>query len=264
MKPKFDRSKTFWWSPKPKFGLPWLQKENAGDLLGPSIVERLLKERGIDILSQKRGKLFSIGSVMHFAKDGDTIWGTGINGKMSLDLLQFRTLDVRAVRGPQTAEILTKMGLRVPEIFGDPGILTSRYWPDDGTPKKGPAFIPHMREEVPDSISRRYKVISPLISLDEFIANIRSASEVYSSSLHGIIIAESYGIPAALITNKSGEAPFKYLDYYQGTGRNSLVSFDSAEDVRGNFPNPPNIKQIQDRLIETFPFDLWESGRKNS
>lgn len=227
-------------------------------------MERLLKERGIDILTQKRGKLFSIGSVMHFAKDGDTIWGTGINGKMSLDLLQFKNLDVRAVRGPQTALILKKMGLTVPEVFGDPGILTSRYWPDDGSPKTGPVFIPHMREDVPESVAKQCKIISPLLPLDDFIAGIRSASEVYSSSLHGVIIAESYGISAALIKNKSGEAPFKYLDYYQGTGRDTLVEFESIDEACGNFVPPPNIKTIQDRLILSFPYDLWGNSTTRS
>ena len=39
-----------------------------------------------------------------------------------------------------------------------------------------------------------------------------------SSSLHGIVIAEAYGVPAVLVAS-STEPVFKYEDYYAGTGR---------------------------------------------
>lgn len=49
----------------------------------------------------------------------DTIWGTGINGKVSEDLHKFEKLDVRAVRGPLTRNYLISKGINCPEVYGD-------------------------------------------------------------------------------------------------------------------------------------------------
>lgn len=87
----------------------------------------LSKIKIIDKLTNKN-KLLSIGSVMHFAKDNDSIWGTGINGKINESHLKFKNLDVRAVRGPRTREFLMGRGIMVPEIYGDPGLLLPMFF----------------------------------------------------------------------------------------------------------------------------------------
>lgn len=83
---------------------------------------------------------------------------------------------------------------------------------------------------------------------------------VISSSLHGIILAESYGVPAVLL-DTGNKNLFKYYDYYEGTGRNYVPIVKSIEEgLQYNFDNYnfPNIEEIQDRLIKTFPIDLWD------
>ncbi|WP_346793949.1 polysaccharide pyruvyl transferase family protein, partial [Klebsiella pneumoniae] len=54
-----------------------------------------------------------------------------------------------------------------------------------------------------------------------FTKEIVNSKFVISGSLHGIIIAEAYGIPAIFLDNNSGESRFKYDDYYFGSGRDS-------------------------------------------
>jgi pyruvyltransferase len=57
---------------------------NFGDLLGPVIVERLKRTANLPNEARMAGRLLSVGSILHFAKDGDVIWGSGVNGKMAL------------------------------------------------------------------------------------------------------------------------------------------------------------------------------------
>lgn len=253
---RYDRHKVFWWSPPAPFGLSFLGRENVGDALGPALVERILNDQGLDIARIRKPKLLSIGSVMHFAKNHDTIWGTGVNGKIDQNFLSFQTLDVRAVRGPLTREVLRAKGIHAPEVYGDPGILVSRYWP------KGPyhgkkLFVPHMREPLDLATRLKWHILSPLKPLNEFITIISGASIVYSSSLHGIVIAESFGVPAVLIRNTSGETPFKYDDYYAGTGRAGVPSFASLDEAASHTPSIPQLRPVADRLLKAFPFDLW-------
>lgn len=264
-----DREQVFWWSPPPPTSrwrfLRRAVQENAGDLLGPCLVDRLLRERGLAIRDIRRPRLFSIGSVLHFARDGDTVWGSGINGKQPLSELRFSQLDVRAVRGPLTAVLLRERGVHVQgDVYGDPGILTARYWPRTPSGRAGPVYVPHMREQVGREVRRRARVVSPLQSLEGFIDGISEASIVYATSLHGIIIAESYGIPAVLIRNRSGETSFKYDDYYQGTGRFGMPVFDSLEAAATYQPAVPDLRALQERLLAAFPFDLWAAPARGA
>jgi len=58
---------------------------------------------------------------------------------------------------------------------------------------------------------------------------------ILSSSLHGLIVADSYGIPNAWVRfsdNISGGS-FKYLDYFASVGRDvqEPVRIESSEDL---------------------------------
>jgi pyruvyltransferase len=91
--PRIARSRLARWVPVGR------RINNFGDLLGPLVVERVLAQRRLTGHPGRRDcTLFSIGSVLHNAQDGDVVWGAGINGKMPLDLYAFDSLDVRAVR----------------------------------------------------------------------------------------------------------------------------------------------------------------------
>jgi pyruvyltransferase len=253
---KLDKNKVFWWSPEPRWGLKIFQKENVGDLLGPLLVQQILDTRSLNISNIQKRKLLTIGSVMHFANDDDSIWGTGVNGKISASEHKFGRLDVRAVRGPLTAHFLKQKGVAVPEVFGDPGILVSDFWPRTKQVEKGKVvYIPHMREK--EIHQPGMKTLSPLLSLQRFSTEIQTAEKVISSSLHGVIIAESYGVPACLYESKSGETPFKYEDYYYGTGRDSYKMFNDISQARSFEPEIPDLSAVKSKLLSAFPWDLW-------
>lgn len=255
---KYNRKKTFWWSPKNRFGFH-SSVENVGDILGPNLIDKILTHKGSHIGTIQRNKrLLSVGSILHFARNGDVVWGSGVNGKVSRDLLKFDALDVRAVRGPKTAEILREMGEVVPSVYGDPGVLVSDFWPRCMDPIKGlVTYVPHFRETVPNTLIEQANVLYPMESVEEFLRKIQMSSKVITTSLHGYIIAESYGIPAVLIRNSSGETNFKYDDYFMGTGRSEALYVDNIEEAMDVEGVQFNLKHVKSRLLDSFPYDLF-------
>lgn len=233
---------------------------NFGDLLGPIVARHILRENGLTAgrATADSPKLLTVGSVLHFANDGDTVWGTGINGKIDLDRLRFTSLDVRAVRGPLTRDRLEAKGISVPEVYGDPGLLIPRVYPElielGRTTKHEITVIPNFNDYVKHADDPH--VVNPRAPLMRILERIATSAFVTGSSLHAIIIAESLGIPARLIAPQT-EDLFKYRDYYLGSGRDS---FFPARDVRealelgGEAPVDAN----RDALVGSFPLDIFE------
>jgi pyruvyltransferase len=98
----------------------------------------------------------------------------------------------------------------------------------------------------------------PTLAPVEFIRRIVNSSLVISCSLHGIILAEAYGVPAIFLRAGHTEKAFKYDDYYQGTGRKEYLSAASVDEaLLMPAPRPPDFSNQQRSLFDAFPFDLW-------
>ncbi len=233
---------------------------NFGDMLGPVVVHGLLRKAGIDIHEGKgsQRRLLTVGSILHFAKTGDVIWGTGRNGKVANEAHTFTNLDVRAVRGPLTREFLLKRGIHAPAIYGDPGLLVPHVMPELVETTKRPE---HQFTYVPNYNDLKWApkvdcLLDPRSPLENCLRTIAKSRFVVGTSLHAIIIAEALSIPARLIRSRI-ENEFKYQDYYLGTGRaNFRVANDLNEALRLGGEAPPVF--FQDMLLESFPYDLWK------
>lgn len=251
-----QRSALYWWQPK-NGGV------NVGDHLSKVIVEAMLALRDQELLhKQDRSlRLFAIGSVLHNARDGETVWGSGINAKIPEAQHRFRALDVRAVRGPLTRQWLMDRGIPVPEIYGDPALLMPMFYSKEliGAPGKAPfVVIPHFNEAPEKYAAYQKRLLLPNMKPLAFVRALLGAETVVSSSLHGVILAEAYGIPAIYLDSGNGENRFKYDDYYAGTGRASWRSGRTVEeclDLGGN--GPFDLHGIQAALRKAFPYDLW-------
>ena len=235
--------KLYWWTPNKYSKFTILGRlngeyyryadvpSNFGDELSHFIVSKVLG-RDIALANKKdEGKLMAIGSILHQAQDRDIIWGSGINGKYLNRTITAKNLKILSVRGPLTRKYLMDCGYEVPEIYGDPAILSPLYYQAKEFEQKRPfAYVPHFSEMKNLDEQTKKIVINPTNPFRDVIDQICNTELILSSSLHGVIIAEAYGIPAVLIRHNDHEPIFKYEDYYRGTGRDKVVFAKSIEE----------------------------------
>jgi pyruvyltransferase len=255
---KLEKQSLYWWEPSDK-------RINVGDYLSKVIVSEVLSLRDLEIQDKKdkSKRLFAIGSILHFAKSKECVWGSGVNWKLDSAMHRFSGLDVRAVRGPLTRDYLIRRAISVPEIYGDPALLMPLFFPADllraGVRGSIPYLvIPHLHEPAEKFGAHREHVLLPTCKPATFVAELLRARLVISSSLHGIILAEAYGIPALYLDMGNGESRLKYDDYYYGTGRMSYHTASSVEEgveMGGN--SAFDLSRIQQGLLGAFPWDQW-------
>lgn len=244
---------------------------NVGDYLSYVVVENMCKMHGIDFEQEISATkhLYAIGSILPGYQDA-VVWGTGFGydkteKRYSLLYNWFHRnthkLDIRAVRGPETKRILTTMGIKCPEIYGDPAVLMPLFYhPSSLTEQYEYLVIPHY------SKYNQYRNCDCCISTftadyKAFIDKICASKIVVSSSLHGIILAESYGIPAVLLKDTPSKDITKYKDWYYSTERYNFRTAESVEqalELGGTSLDHKTIHSMQARLIQTFPMDLWQ------
>lgn len=250
---------------------------NLGDSLGEVIIKYFLEQKGIDIDAPvSKTKHFNcVGSNIFGSYQDATIWGSGVwNYYPSRSIcfcqkLSRRKLDIRAVRGPLTREVLIKLGYNCPNIYGDPAILMPMiYKPVVKKTHKYiiiPQFVhePILRTEYPNESFVSMNTNDYKFVIDQIV----SSEIVYTSSLHGIILAESYGVPAVLFRRtRKGEDSwynFKYHDWYLSTNRKDFPRAESFEEALNLTPPPlPKLDSLIQGLLDSFPYDLWEEDIK--
>jgi len=242
------------------------KKPNVGDLLSKVTFGYLLNHAGIKSLKSKRGtvRIAFIGSVIQFLTADAVIYGSGFLFEYVAQRFAEKRLklDVRAVRGPLTRQQLVEIGYTVPEVYGDPAILLPLFYLPKITPdKKDFLVIPHWKT-VDKYSNRGYPVLSPLTDdWQNFIDEIASAKLIISSSLHGLILAEAYGIPAILLNEVEKGNLFKYRDYYFSTGRTEFPSVRTVEEgLAMPLPEVPDLDHLKRRLLSAFPKDIFKTN----
>ena len=261
---------------------------NIGDTLGPVVVDWMLEQRGIDREKKvsKTRHLATIGSIIGRGKCDITVWGSGIlkndgSQKHSAELrlkrhrtLYHRKMDFRAVRGPYTREIILAAGYQCAQVYGDPAVLMPLIYQPRPCQRKGICLIPHHRTSISQETGGQFTLkVSPemaeshgIFLLDPktsdyraFIDALVSAELVISSSLHGIILAESYGVPTVFLNWGMDDQPTKFHDWYRSTNRDTQ-SAKTIEQALETEPAPlPELDSMRKALLDSFPYDLWEN-----
>jgi pyruvyltransferase len=78
---------------------------------------------------------------------------------------------------------------------------------------------------------------------------------IISSSLHGIVVAETYGVPAIWLRTLSGEGFIKYIDYDGGTLRLPEPRYSLTDALKTPYPPVPDLRPSQQDLIAAFDKD---------
>ena len=245
----------------------WSEKENLGDELAPIIYKWMLGKKEIlptqEIKETKH--LLTVGSVIGMGNFNATIWGSGIHtlrtAKITIEKENFVRYDIRAVRGPITHSILLLAGYDCPKVYGDPAVLMPLiYGGKKEKIKTDVSIIKHITNDT----SREEKGY-PYIRMNttdyrKVIDQIVNSKKIISSSLHGIILAEAYGIPAVFLNSGMDNEKMKFFDWYLSTGRTEIKVANSLDEALHMKPmSLPNLNGMRMKLIRSFPYDLWEN-----
>ena len=220
----------------------WHKTNNFGDAIAPIILNHFTGDDIEFADRETKGKIISIGSVIYAVREGDTVWGTGLIEDKQITLPQAEFL---AVRGHLTKD---RCGLDV-NVFGDPGLLLPLIYFPNVEKKYKIGIIPHYTDKkfVEENIEKREDTLVIDIQGDwkKVIEDILSCEMIVSSSLHGVIVPEAYGISVmwAVWTDNLIGGQFKFQDYFSGTGRGKQKPFAPIDPIE-------NIKAIQIGLIE--------------
>ncbi len=194
----------------------WVHAVNFGDLLSPWLVAKMTGH-AVTLASRSEPHYIAVGSVAKHARPSSIVWGSGSFGTEGAAELCAEA-DYRAVRGPLTRSRLQHFGAKVPAVYGDPALLAPLYYfpKVEITHEVGMVLRWSERKRAASEFGEGVKAIS--LETDDIEGTIRqilSCRRIVTSSLHGLIIADAYGIPSAWVasgTPKGGE--FKYFDYF--------------------------------------------------
>jgi pyruvyltransferase len=204
--------KAYWWREVPNFG----------DALAPLLLERFA-DLHVEWDTVSHAQVASIGSVLEHIPplwDGYILGSGMLHENSRLQVHQMKsgiTAQILALRGPLTARV-------IPGDYplGDPGILADELV--GAQPKLWDlGILPHFTD---DELAPRFqgimpagtsiKIINPGDHPLEVVRQIGSSRRIVTSSLHGMIVADAFGIPrrvevAKSLTKDGGD--FKFRDY---------------------------------------------------
>lgn len=236
-----------------------------------------------------------------FVRSKVDVWGSGfIKDPESSDERLMRRLNIRAVRGKITLERLRRLtGAGLNEVaVGDPGLLASKIYP-----AKSPAFrvcgiIPHHAElaaikRSADTVAIESErgilqdstlkamplferlaksipgavVLNPESPPKTVIGRISECEAVLSSAMHGLIVADSFGIPnmRVIASESLMGGDYKFRDYYSAFSKNKYRAVNIREEIpsglletvrKGFEEMRDEVSEIQNRLARSFPKNM--------
>lgn len=242
---------------------------NMGDLLNEIIVERVMGFR-VERCSVLTGEMSAIGSHLGmYTYHGNPlmraqqlingkkyphvdVWGTGfINYDDCKGRFFKRDMVFHAVRGElsrRAVESMTGKNLDIPT--GDAGILASHLFDDWQEKRYSVGIIPHicdLNDPAVTALAQNYED-SVIINLRdepiEVLRQIDRCKTILSSSLHGLIVADSFHIPNKhiIFSDRPKGDGFKFDDYYSGYGLLHM-----PWDLRAK--RPPELSRVKDEYM---------------
>ncbi len=217
---------------------------NAGDAASALIVAALTG-REVDAIGEApstRPNLLGVGSILHWADERSVVWGAGLIAESITPAAKPKA--VLAVRGPLSRDRLAARGVACPDLVGDPGALLPRILPPTKRSRESIGLAPHYVDAdhpfVQGARAAGLSVVDPTWPLPKYVETLTSCSRVISSSLHGLVFAHAYGIPAAWIrlSDRVFGHGFKYRDYYASIG------------VRGRAAEPLSPEENLERIVD--------------
>lgn len=251
--------KLYWWQP------PHIN--NFGDIVSKDIIINLF---GINCVYSPLEKcdLMAAGSIIELLQQTKReanlyVWGSGFINQDSDDNNLGKAI-FKAVRGKKTKQRIKK---QVPT--GDPGILINATYALKKKRHSNTIGVVIHYADIKSEITKkfceddRFCVISPLDSPSNVAQKISKCKLILSSSLHGLIFADSLSIPNAHIklTDNLTGGLYKFKDYCSGVNKpytpadiSKLFDDDYLQNLINSYKPIPNLAKTQRDLIKSFPF----------
>mmetsp|Transcript_13214 Transcript_13214/g.21972 ORF Transcript_13214/g.21972 Transcript_13214/m.21972 type:complete len:354 (+) Transcript_13214:102-1163(+) len=282
-----------------KWQAPWNGK-NVGDDINVPLAAAVLRLSEKELKMQRctlcrsfsnNSKLLVVGSVVNAVRSGDVVAGSGWNFKMPVPTSvtqhrRLRNVTWAAIRGPLTRKFLKKYvadeSLLDAAATGDPALFAHMLLPEwkelrvVASGRERLCIVPHASDNalkrVLDNVttetwrvrSTNVTVIKTDLSPRAFAMRLCSCGLVASSSLHGIVLADSMRVPAVWLRhNYTGgafnEDPRKYYDYFAGIERpvESVESVEAAAMYVGRVRPRFSTSELCDltlRWVSAFPY----------
>lgn len=254
--------RAYWWTWHPNFG--------------DELTRLILPMYGVAPILRPTdsAELFGVGSILDLVPDGFSGWIWGSGQLHEDDPRSLENATVLAVRGKLTRSLLD-LPERTP--LGDPGLLVSKRF--RRARRSGRiAVVPHFSHrglvQIQDLMNRlggRAMLIDVALSPSRVVRQISAADLVVSTSLHGVVVADAYGIPVvwALPEPVPGGGDFKFRDHEsvvlaEGVSRSvSLDSLRTESDVKmlARPADSAAVANAQAALVKALS-PLLDSGRK--
>jgi hypothetical protein len=221
--PRSPVVQAYWWDGHPNFGdglTPWLLPR-----FGVVPVHRV----------PDRAELVGVGSILEHMPEhfSGVVWGSGLMHDADRPLPRATVL---AVRGE-----LTRRRIAAPAgtPLGDPGLLVSRLL------RRPPVrwrvgLVPHGHHRSHPAVlalAQRYPrdvhVVNVHGRTGHVVREIAACRYVISSSLHGVVVADAFGIPAAW-TSLEPDLPggaFKFRDHETVVGDDRFLVLDGSSSL---------------------------------
>ena len=262
---------------------------NMGDLLNVAIIERLFGYK-VHRHTFLTGELSAIGSglgqftlrdnlilamaerISGFLFPTVTIWGSGfVCYKEKDNPFYRRNMRFAAVRGELSKKRVEDiLGKELDIPTGDAGILASYLLSEPVEKKYSVGIIAHYKEQDEPVFQKLVETYPQSLFIDVrqtpdvVIRKIASCECIISSSLHGLIIADSLGIPNIHIkvSDKLLGDGFKFDDYYSAYDLKHPVidikkeNIPSLEWVKEHYPiTKEMVETVKRNMIQSFPFE---------
>ena len=238
----------------------YAHNNNFGDLITPYFLNKFCDKKDYDyVLNEKKiftktKKIIGCGSIMRLCNKNTIVYGSGIRDRKQ----KINRGIIKIVRGPLTRKRLLEIKCYCPPVYGDPGLILPLYYQPNIKKKYKIGIIPHHIHY--DNVVEKYKnlentLIINLINpnIEETIDSILSCEKTISSSLHGLIVSDAYGVPNKWVQfdNKINGDNTKYYDYFESVNRLDKEFINCLDNLK----IPDNVYDIIENVNISYDID---------
>jgi pyruvyltransferase len=240
----------------------WCNRRNFGDTLTPVVFGHFAREPWERVRRNDTGKILGIGSILWALREGDVVLGSGAISPESVHVPKGARFV--QVRGPLTRRLVGTEA-SIPERYGDPALLLPTIYRPGIEKMHECGYLPHYVDKTLVWDARRCecherlrgkchycvrqlgeggRFIDVQADWKTVVDGVLSCAKIVTSSLHGIICAEAYGIPVVWMrySNKIVGGEFKFQDHFLGTGRHVQRIGEVLDPIK-------NLRAIQEHTI---------------